>query len=143
MDDDVASRQGSAERILDAVCRRMALSHGRARRNGDHHVHELARPCLPHPEPLECYRRLDPRDRQARRLLCVCRCSIHQDVHIALHQPGGGEQDENRHEEGGDGVRARVALVHEHEPDQHCDGSREIAGEVERIRRQGSASVAA
>ena len=49
VDDDVAPRQSGVERILHAVCRRMALPHGRAGRNGDHYVHELARPCLPHP----------------------------------------------------------------------------------------------
>ena len=79
----------------------------------------------------------------ARGLLCVRRCAIHEDVHVALHQPRSRQQDEHRYEEGGDGVRARVALVHEHEPDQHCDGSGEIAGEVKRVRRERCASVAA
>jgi len=143
VDDDVASGQSGAERILHAVCSCMTLPNGRTRRNGDDHVHELAWPCLPHAESLERHRRLDSRDRHTGRLLCVCRCAIHQDIHVALHQPSGGEQDEPSDEERGHGVRSLVTFVHEHEPDQHCDGAGEITGKVERVRRQRCASIAA
>ena len=62
---------------------------------------------------------------------------------IALHQPRGRKQDENRHEEGGDGVRARVALRARARARPAPRRSGEIAGKMERVRRERCASVAA
>ena len=79
----------------------------------------------------------------ARSFLGVCRGAVHQDVDVPLHQTDGRERDEDGNEESSCGVRARVACANENEADQHRDRPGQVAGEVERIRGQRRAVVAA
>ena len=135
VDDDVAARQRALHRLLDRVRRRVALPDGRARRHADHDVRELPRRRLPHPQPPELDRRVEPAIAARRRLLGVRRGAVHQHVDVRAHQPRGRDEHEHRDEERGDGVGAVVAGPRdEHEPDQHRDRAGEVAGEVERVR---------
>ena len=143
VDDDVRFRQRRLHRALDRVGRRVALGDSRVVRDRDHDVCEHAPGCLAHPQPPQLHRGLQADDRPARRLLGVGRRAIHEDVHVAPHQPGGGEQDEDSDEEGRDGVGTRIAAAYEQQADEHGDRAREVAAEVERVRRERRARVGA
>ena len=142
VDDDVAVGQRPVHRVLDRVRRGVALADRRARRDGDHDVRELLPRGLAHPQAPQ----LDPGqrpDRGQRRLLRVGRDPVHQDVDVDAHQPSRGEQHEPGHEQRRRRVGPVVALARGDEAEQHGRRAGEVAREVERVRLQRRALVAA
>ena len=142
VDDDVAVGQRPVHRVLDRVGRGVALADRRARRDGDHDVRELLPRGLAHPQAPQ----LDPGqrpDRGQRRLLRVGRDPVHQDVDVDAHQPSRGEQHEPGHEQRRRRVGPVVALARGDEAEQHGRRAGEVAREVERVRLQRRAPVAA
>ena len=64
---------------------------------------------LPETKPRQLDRRLDPRDRRARRLLGLRRRAVHEHVHVSTDQATGGEQHESGDEERCNRVTRREA----------------------------------
>ena len=107
----------------------------------DHDVGEVPAGGLAHPQPAQLDRRLDPRDRLARRLLGVGRRPVHQHVDVPPHQPQRGRDRR---------ARRRTALRSSRPPagrpatpisptSTASDPARSLA-EVERVREQRRAA---
>ena len=143
VDDDVAAGQRVLELRLDPVGDRVALTDGRAGRDGDHDVGERAPRRLAQAQPGERDRRLDARDRGTRRRLGLRRRAIHQHVDVPPDQPAGGEEHERGDEERCDRVALRIAGRRGDETAEHRERPGEVAAEVDRVRAQRLAAVAA
>ena len=143
VDDDVALGQSALHGGLDGVRGGMTLPDARIRRDADDDVREVAPRGLPHAQAPELHLRLQPLDRRARSLLGVGRHAIHEHVDVAAHEPVGRGQDERRDEERRDRVSLQPAGAGEQEPDQNGSRPDEVAGEVERVRGERGAAVAA
>ena len=142
VDDDVAVGQRAVDRVLDRVGRRVALADRGAGRHADHDVCELLPGRLPHPQApqLDSGQRSD---RRQRGLLRVGRHAVHQHVDVDAHQPPGREEHEPGHEQRGHRVGPVVARPRGDEAEQHGRRAGEVAREVECVRLQRRAPVAA
>ena len=143
MDDDVALGQGALHGGLDGVRGGMTLTDARIRRDADDDVREVAPRGLAHAQAPELHARLQLLDRGERSPLGVDRHAIHEDVDVAAHEPVGRDQDQRRDEERRDRVSLQPAGAGEQEPDQNGSRSDQVAGEVERVRGERGAAVAA
>ncbi len=141
MDHDVEAREPLAERILDAVGRRVPLTHHSARCDPDVDVDEVGASRLADAQPPELDGRVELGDRLPRRLLRACGRVVHEHVHIAAQEPARSEDDEARDEERRDGVSLREAERGRDEAGEHRERAREVAAEVERVREQRVAPV--
>ena len=86
----------------------MALADGRARRNADDDVGEVATGRVPHPQPPERHALAKRLDSAARRLDLVHRSLVHEDVDVPADEPPGSCENENGDEERGDRVASRI-----------------------------------
>ncbi len=141
MDDDVRLRQRRLHGALDRVGRRVALADGSAVFDADHDVREHPPRRLSHAQSTQLHRRVKRVDRLARSFLRSGGSPVHQDVDVAPHQPGGGEEDEHGDEECGGGIRPGVAGTHEQQTDEHGDRAGEVAAEMKRVRSKCGARV--
>ena len=71
------------------------------------------------------------------------RRAIHEHVDVELHEPGSGEDHEEGHEERGDTVRPWIARAGRDQAARDRDRAREVAAEMEGVRHQRRAVVAA
>ena len=83
------------------------------------------------------------RNRSTGRRLGFRRRLVHQDVDVPSDQPAGSEEHESGDEERRDRVASRVAGRSGDEAGKDGERSREVAGEVDRVRAQGLTPVEA
>ena len=143
MHNHVRLGQRRLNRPLDGVGRSMSLTHGSVGADADHHVGEVAARRLAHAQPPQLDGGLDAGDREARSLLGVGGRDIHQHVDVAPHEPNGDEEHDARDEEGGDRVGLSVAGTYEQQSDQYRSRAGEIAPEMQCVRRECGARIAA
>ena len=104
VDDDVAFGQRPMHGRLDRVGGCMTLTDRGAGRDPDDDVRKLPCARLAHSQAPKLHRWLEGPDRPRGNHRGLGRNPVHEDVHVAAHQPGGGRQHEQGHEERSSGV---------------------------------------
>ena len=143
VDDDVGVGETSFQRILDAIRGRMALPDRGTRRDADDDVGEVRATRLADPEPPELDGRVELRDRRAGGGLGVLRRLIHEDADVSPDEPRRGSDHERGDEERRDGIAPGKAERGRREAGEDGERAREVAAEVECVREQRIAAIAA
>ncbi len=143
VDDDVRLGKRAPNGILDVVCSGVALRDGRAGRDADDDVHEVPSGRLTKTQPMEPNIRHVYADRPTSRLHRVRRSAVHEHVGVTTDEPAGRDHDEDGDEQRCDRVTLRPAERGSRQPSEDGERPGEVAAEVERVREQRRARVAA
>ena len=142
VDDDVRLGERPSNRILDGVCGGVPLRDSRVGRDADDDVDEVPPGRLAEPQAVKPNPRHVHANRPARRLGCVRRSAIHEDVDVAADEPAGRGHHEDGDEQRSDGVTLRPTERGRRQPAEDGERPGEVAAEVERVREQRCARVA-
>ena len=121
----------------------MALPDRGTRRDADDDVREVRATRLADPEPPELDGRLELRDRRAGGGLGVLRRLVHEDADVSPNELRRGDDHERGDEERRDGIAPGKAERGRREAGEDGERAREVAAEVECVREQRIAAIAA
>ena len=143
VDDDVALRAAprwtAASTASATACPWPTAAPGAT---ANHDVGKVAPGRVAHPQPADVDRRLDPRDRLARRLGGLRGSVVHEHVDVPPDQPHRREEDEARDEQRRQRVAVRIAGGRRRETGEDRGRAEQVAAEVERVRLQRRAPEA-
>ena len=141
VNDDLAIGERSAHRGFDLIADHLAFDNRLTRRHGDNRFGEVMTAGLTDPESPQLDRVTELFDGGVGESLRFGGRGVHQHLSVFVDQSGRGSKDDPGHDQRGDRVALMNACSDGDEADEHRDRAGHIAGEVKRVRAQGSRPV--